>query len=175
DPAARLELEWLLGAWYVLFSNRSEWKVRRSHPRVEHQLLEPEPGERVRMLITTRFRSPDLLGREKHRLAVATAVAGPDEALGHFTAHGQGLARVSSSRVSFAIVEPERRWAAVWHGRSSLGAAAGLDISTRDPSIAQARLDLMLAELRAPPFLGTRCGGLFSITHDWFPPERYRL
>lgn len=174
EPAAELELEWLLGAWYVLFSNRVEWRGR-THPRVDHEALEPEPSGRARVQIVQRFRSPDLLGRAKHRVAVATAVAEADGPLGRFLVHGQGLARLSSSRASFAIVEPQRRWAAVWHGRSSLGAAAGLDIYTRDPSIPQAQLDAMLAGVRAHSFLGPRCAGLFATTQDWIPPEPYRL
>lgn len=176
DPADPLELSWLLGAWYVLFSNRGDWRGR-THPRVEHDLLSPDPFGRARMQVTLRFRSPDLLGRAKPRLAVATALADPVGPLGRFSVHGHGLARVSITRTSFAIVDPERRWAAAWHGRSSLGNPAGLDLYTRDPSISQARLDAMLAELRAHPFLGTdlRCDGLFATTQDWFPPEPYRL
>lgn len=176
DPAAKLELASLLGAWYVLFSNRAELRAR-SHPCVEYQPREPELGEPTRMLIALRFRSPDLLGRTKARLQVETATAEPGAPLGRFFVHGHGLARVSSSRLCFPIVEPERRWAAAWHGRSSLGAAAGLDIYSRDPSISQAQLDTILAAVRAHPFLrvADRSAGLFATTQDWFPPSPYRL
>ncbi|MFO7567964.1 MAG: hypothetical protein R6X02_35310 [Enhygromyxa sp.] len=174
DPPARLELEWLLGAWYVLFSNRPDWRAR-THPRIEHDLLEADSSGRARVQVSLRFRSPDLLGRAKHRLALATALADPDAPLGQFTVHGHGLARVSSSRLGFAIVEPKQRWAAVWHSRSSLGAAAGLDIYTRDPSVSQARLDAILAAIREHEFLGSRCGGLAATTQHWFPIEGYRL
>jgi hypothetical protein len=174
DPAPKLELEWLLGAWYVLFSNRAELRGR-THARVEHDMLEPESSGLARLQVTLRFRSPDLLGREKARLLVWSATAEPSAPAGRFVVHGQGLARVSSSRSCFPIIEPEQRWAVAWHGRSSLGGAAGLDIYSRDPSISQARLDAILAALRAHPFLRDHEGSLFATVQDWFPPEPYRL
>ena len=112
EPATRIELEWLLGAWYVLFSNRAELRAR-THPRIEHDLLEPEPGGAARMRVSLHFRSLDLLGREKARLLVSTATAEPDEPVGKFVVHGHGLARVIASRACFPIVDPEQRWAAV--------------------------------------------------------------
>ena len=157
----------------MLFSNRAELRSR-THPRIEHDLLEPESGQ-ARMQITLRFRSPDLLGREKGRLLISTATAEPGRARGCFVVHGQGLARVSSSRLCFPIVDPEQRWAVAWQGRSSLGGSAGLDIYSRDPSLPQARVDAILAAVRSHPFLRERSVGLFATLQDWFPPEPYRL
>jgi hypothetical protein len=173
DPAAKLELEHLLGAWYVLFSNRAELRAR-THPRIEHDLLAPELGH-ARMQISLRFRSSDLLGREKARLLVSTATAELGVSVGRFVVHGQGLARVSSSRLCFPIVEHEQRWAVVWHGRSSLGGSAGVDVYCRDPSLPQARVDEIVAAVRAHAFLRERSEGLFATEQDWFPPELYRL
>jgi hypothetical protein len=127
------------------------------------------------MQVTLRFRSSDLLGREKTRESFSTATAEPGQPVGRFVVHGQGLARVSVSRLCFAIVEPEQRWAAVWQGRSTLGGSAGLDIYSRDPSLPQARVDAILAALRSHPFLRERSVGLFATEQDWFPPEPYRL
>lgn len=169
EPDPKLELEWLLGAWYVLFSNRAELR-ERTHPRVELDRLDAE-----RMQVSLRFRTQDLLGREKARLLVSTAAAEPGGPVGRFLMHGHGLARMSVSRVCFAIVEPQQRWAAVWQGRSTLGNAAGLDLYSRDPSVTQAQLDAMLAAVRGHPFLRERNGGLFATVQDWFPPQPYGL
>lgn len=174
DPDAKLELAWLLGAWYVLFSNRAELRTR-THAHVEIDRLQPGANKAERMQISLRSRSLDLLGRERPRLQVSSAMAEPGAPLGRFVVHGHGLARVSVSRVCFAIVEPEQRWAAVWQGRSTLGSAAGLDLYSRDPSVTQARLDAMLAAVRAHPFLRERSGGLFATEQDWFPPAPYQL
>jgi hypothetical protein len=176
DPPLQLELAGLLGSWYVLFSNRSDWHAR-THAQAEIEAFESALGGPARLQITVRFRSPDLLGRTKTRLSVATALAEPGVPLGRFIAHGHGLARVSISRVCFPFVEPERRWAAAWHSRSSLGGGAGLDVYSRDPWIPQTRLDEILATVRAHPFFtdAARNEGLFAIAQDWIPPEPYRL
>ncbi len=82
---------------------------------------------------------------------------------------------MSSSRLSVALLDPDDRWAVLWHGRSTLGSAAGIDIHTRDPSIPQARLDRILAAIAEHPFLAPRSAGLFATKQHWFPPEPYRL
>jgi hypothetical protein len=176
DPLSQLELGGLLGVWYVLFSNRPDWQVR-THAQVEIEALESDLDELARLRIVQRFRSPDLLGRTKARLSVATALAEPGTPRGRYIVHGHGLARVSISRVSFPFVDPERRWAAAWHSRSSLGGAAGLDLYSRDPWIPQSRLDAILATVRAHPFFVSTAGtqGLFATVQDWIPPEPYRL
>ena len=170
DPAAPLELERLLGPWYVLFSNRSDWRTR-THPQVEWELVDAGPPS---LQTTTRFRSGDLLGRAKPRATVTETVAESGDPLGWFSVRGGGLMR-SSHRISVAAADPNYRWLVVWNGGSSLGDAAGLDIYTRDPSLPQARLDQILDVIARHPFLGARAAGLFATTQHWFPIEPYRL
>lgn len=167
QPDARLELEWLLGAWYVLFSNRSQLRAR-PHPRVELEQVEPN-----RVQLALFFRSHDLLGRERNGVSLATAA--PEGPTGCFLVHGHGFARANQHRLCFPIVEPQQRWAIAWHGRSRFGGGSGLDIYTRDPSITQAQLDAILAAVRAHPFLAERHAGLFATEQHWIPPEPYRL
>ncbi len=172
-PAPGLELAQLLGTWYVLFSNRADWRSR-THPRVEFDPLTPSE-DRARLQTTLRFRSADLLGRAKPRVTTAEAIAEPDDPPGLFSIRGHGLIRLSSSRFCVAIHDPERRWAVVWHGRSSLGHAPGVDVHTRDPSLPQAQVDTILAAIAEHPFLASRGAGLFATTQHWFPVEPYRL
>src|SRR5690606_13266910 len=96
---------------------------------------------------------------------------------------GHGLARMHSGRFCFALVGPNYRWTVIWHGRTATGAAPGLDICTRDPSIPQAQLDLILAAIRGHAFLASaeppgrplRYAGLFATAQDYIPPAPYRL
>jgi hypothetical protein len=172
DPATSLELERLLGVWYVLFSNRSDWRTR-THPRIEWDLLDPA-GQGLRLQSTTRFRGADLLGRAKPRVSVTETVAEPDDPLGCFGVRGTGLLR-STSRMSIPLIDPDYRWLVIWNAGSSLADAAGIDVYTRDPSLPQVQLDRILAQITEHPFLRSRAAGLYATTQHWFPIDPYRL
>lgn len=172
DPAANIEPERLLGAWYVLVSNHEFWRGR-THPRIEYDSLPPTIDGRARVLESRRFCAPDLLGRVQAKLVVQTGVA---ERPGQFNSRGaSGLQWMQQRRSSVALTDPEYRWTVTWYTRSSLGAAPGLGVHTRDPWISQARLDHILARVRAHPFLRERCDGLFAPDHHWIPPQPYQL
>ena len=172
DPAPELELARVLGPWYVLFTSRRSYYRERSHARVDYEALAPDPEGRARLQSSLRYRSPDLLGRSTARIAVGTAVA--EDQLGQFKLRGHALARLHSGRFCFTLVDPDGRWTAVWHSRTRLGAAAGLDICTRDPSIPQARLDAILAAVQAHRSLAD-AGPLVAVTQHWIPPTPYQL
>ena len=72
DPAPDIADAWLLGAWYILFTNHGFWQ-RRTHPRVEYTALEGD-GSRPRMLDALRFRQVDMLGREQRKLLLGVDV-----------------------------------------------------------------------------------------------------
>lgn len=178
DPAPDIADAWLLGAWYILFTNHGFWQ-RRTHPRVEYTALEPD-GDRPRMLDALRFRQVDMLGREQRKLLLGVDVA---ERPGQYLWRGQSVLKVIKRRWCVALIDPEQRWLVAWFARANVGTAPGLDICTRDPSISQALLDEILAQIRAHPFLGQsdrrgqprRCDGLFATVQDWIPPRPYRL
>jgi hypothetical protein len=179
EPAPDIELSRLMGAWYILITNYGFWRAR-THPRIEYDPLEPDVAGRPRFRDSLRYRQSDLLGRVRRKLLVGVDVA---EREGQFVWRGEGLMRLIKSRWCVPLVDPNDRWAVTWFARSNVGTAAGLDIYTRDPSIPQALLDEILAQIRAHPFLGVpdrpgqarRCDGLFATVQDWIPPEPYRL
>ena len=174
-PAAKLELERLLGAWYVLISNQGFWRAR-THPRIEHD--RPAPGSRGELRSSMRFRQPDLLGRVQRKVIYGGDVIAED---GAYVWRGEGLLRVVECRWCVPLIDPEGRWVVAWFGRTNLGRGGGLGIHTRDPSIPQAMLDEILAQVRAHPFLAEvvdgqrRCDGLYATVQDWIPPQPYEL
>ncbi|PRP94722.1 hypothetical protein ENSA5_40450 [Enhygromyxa salina] len=179
EPAPGIETARLLGAWYVLITNDEFWRAH-THPRVDLDALAPDSEGRARIQHALRFRARDLLGRTTRELRVATDLAERD---GQFVSRGQGLRRVVVQRWSVPLVGPNYRWIVTWRARSKLGARPGLSVHTRDPSIPQALLDEILAQIRAHPFLsaaedprhGPRCARLFAPVQDWIPPQPYRL
>ena len=171
-PAPGIALERLLGAWYLLFSNRAEWRAR-AHPRLELGAAEPVEG-RPTLRATFRYASADLLGRSKPRVASMLALTDP-AALGRFEVRGSPLRRAGYPDFCVVALDPRDRWALVWHERSRLGHPPGLDLMSRDPSLTQAKLDAILAVAREHPFLATRTVGLVATTQHWFPVEPYRL
>jgi hypothetical protein len=181
EPAPNFELNRSLGAWYVLASNRPCFRAR-THPRVDFEPLSPDEHGHARLSGALRFCSPDLLGRAQPRLELEVAVA-EGERPGQFRVGGRGLARLGARQFCFALLDPKSRWAAIWHARSKLGSAAGLDLCSRDPTLSQAKIDAILAEVYGHVFLASadrpgqplRCAGLVALPHHWIPPEPYRL
>jgi hypothetical protein len=171
-PAPALELERLLGAWYLLFSNRSEWRSR-AHARIEHLALAQVDG-RPALRSTLRFSAVDLFGRAKHRVTPLLAVS-EAELPGRFEIRGSALARLSHARYCVAAVDPGYRWALVWHDRTRLGHSPGLDIHTRAPALDPSELDRILAAIAEHPGLASRAAGLFATTQHWSPVSPYRL
>ena len=171
EPAPDIVPERLPGAWYVLVTNLERWRGRM-HTRVEYEALAPTADGRARMLESQRFRAPDLLGRPRAQVVVRSSVA---ERPGVFSTRGTGLQWMLRGRSSVALADAEYRWIVIWYARSSFGARPGLCIHTRDPWISQARLDVILGEVRGHAFLGGRCDGLFAPVQHWIPPQAYRL
>jgi len=179
EAAPNIEVERLLGAWYIVVSNYGFWQ-RRTHPRIEYTALAPDRDGRVRMLDSLRYRQSDLLGRVQRKLLVGIDVA---EQPGRFLWRGEGMLKLVKSRWCVALVDPDYRWCVTWFARSNIGTAPGLDIYSRDPVLDQRVLDQILARIGAHPFLSQpdrpgglrRCTGLFATTQDWIPPQAYRL
>lgn len=169
EPDASFELRRFVGAWFILVSNDEFWR-ERSHPRVDYA----EAGGRLS--VQRRYREAGLLGRRARVSAELDTIVRPGE---FETSRGPlGLERV---RWSVPLLDPGGQWAVVFRARSRLGAAAGLDLHTRAPSVEQRLLDEVLERVRAHAFLGgregprRRCEGLFAPTQDWRPPRPYRL
>ncbi|KIG18788.1 hypothetical protein DB30_07803 [Enhygromyxa salina] len=171
EPATEIDPGRLLGAWYVLVSNYGFWR-RRAHARIDYDALAPTQGGCARVLEARRFRAPDLLGRPRARLLVQTGVA---ERPGTFCSRGTGSRLLSTLRFTVVLVDPSYQWTVTWYARSNFGAPPGLSIHTRDPWISQARLDQILTQVRAHPFLRERCGDLFAPEQHWIPPQPFQL
>lgn len=161
----------------MLVSNHELWR-QRTHPRIDHELLDAEAA-RPRLRSSLRFRRTDLLGRSQRK-----AVHGTDtiDDAGHYTWRGDGVLRVVECRWSVPLVDPGYRWAVVWLAAARFGPGPGLAIHTRDPCVSQALLDEILVQIHAHPFLAARnaagerrSAGLYATVQDWIPPQPYTL
>lgn len=166
SPSPALALERLRGAWYVIASDRSPWRLR-THPR-----LDLEPLEHGRLATSTSYCELDWVGREHARVhhAVACPIA---DRVGQFEI--QGLPWLRRERFCVAAVEPDHRWAVLWFAGLALGSPTGLDVLSRDPWIPQARLDAIVAAIAEHPRLAAHRAGLHATTHHWIAPEPYRF
>ncbi|NVB40246.1 hypothetical protein G6O69_20555 [Pseudenhygromyxa sp. WMMC2535] len=170
QPAPSLENAALLGAWYVLISNRSIWRAR-SHPRIEYIDIEAGPGGDL-LHTELCFRRQSLRGMQRKLLSQVDEVRAP----GCFRRKGSPFSSFARTW-SVPLLDPERRWAVAYF------ASSGLDLLSRDPVLPQATLDAVLSQVRAHPFLGQapheaaplRCGQLYAPAQDWRPPSPYRL
>lgn len=160
-----------LGTWHILVTNYGYWK-HRSDPTVTYEPLPERDGKRA-WRDTLRFSAKGLLGGAMR----PDTLTGVDVEVspGRFLWRGDGLLRVIKSPWWVLLVDPGGAWAVTYFGRSNVGTAPGMDIYARRPDLDVATMQGILREVRAHPFLRTRCDGLYATVQGALDVRRYPL
>jgi len=160
-----------LGTWHILVTNYGFWRSR-INPTVTYEAMADQNGKRA-WRDTLRFGKRGLFGGDFR----PATLAGVDVELesARFLWRGDGLLTIIKSPWWLLIVDAEHTWAVTYFGRSNVGTAPGMDIYARSPDIAPAKIAEILTQVRAHPFLKSRCDNLYATVQGTLATDRYIL
>ncbi len=159
-----------LGTWHIVVTNYAYWR-HRAAPTVTYEPLPDRDGRRA-WRDTLRWKKRGLLGGVKDGTLGGVDV---ELAPARFLWRGDGVLRLIKSPWWVLLVGEDHDWAVTYFARSNVGTAPGMDIYGRRPDVPVEQMHEILARVRAHPFLGGRCAGLFATAQDALPHDRYRL
>ncbi|WP_437539115.1 hypothetical protein WME79_23270 [Sorangium sp. So ce726] len=169
--AANFDAERFLGTWHIVATNYGFWK-NRIHPTVTYSRC---PGPGFCMSDRLSFEARPLFGGQ-YRPAVLEGIDTQDaQHAAHFVWRGAGILGLIRSPWYVVAVGEAYDWAVTYFGRSNVGTAPGVDIYSREPSLAPEKVKAILKDLRADPFMAAKSDGMFATVQPGVPPGQVAL
>jgi hypothetical protein len=159
-----------LGTWYIVATNYGFWK-NRIHPRVSYGTVPHEPFAMTDRLT---FEARPMLGGA-FRPASLEGVDRQAGEPGRFVWRGKGLLSIIRSPWCVVAIGRDYDWAVTYFARSNVGTAPGMDIYARGPTLHPRQVEDIMARMRADPFMGRACEGVFATVQKGVEPGRYRF